>query len=165
LTREYFDVGPQAHHRIPYGRARLSCYRFTNPASRGTIVLFGGFDSYVEELFPMQRYLCDAGFDVISFDGHGQGATLEEEHLSITPDREISVDTVLDYFRLDDVTLVGYSLGGCLAMRAAAHEPRVRRVVADDILTDLFEVSLRQLPAMNMPRTTCTLATSAFRCA
>jgi len=78
LTRQYFGVSPEAHHRVPYGRARLSSYRFTNPVSRGTIELFGGFDSYIEELFAMQQYLCDAGFDVISFEGPGQGAVLEE---------------------------------------------------------------------------------------
>ena len=33
------------------------------------------------------------------------------------------MSAALDYFHLDDVTLIGYSLGGCLAMRAAAHEP------------------------------------------
>jgi pimeloyl-ACP methyl ester carboxylesterase len=33
---------------------------------------------------------------------------------------------VLDAFNLDDVTLVGISLGGCLAIRATAFEPRVR---------------------------------------
>ena len=37
------------------------------------------------------------------------------------------------------MTLVGISLGGCLAIRAAAFEPRVRRVVAFDVLSDFFE--------------------------
>jgi pimeloyl-ACP methyl ester carboxylesterase len=91
-------------------------------------------------------YLHDAGFDVVTFEGPGQGAVLEDERLAMTPDWERPVGAVLDHFRLDDVTLVGYSLGGCLALRAAAREPRVRRVVADDIFTDLFEVSLRQVP-------------------
>lgn len=39
------------------------------------------------------------------------------------------------------VTLAGFSLGGCLVMRAATHEPRVARVIAWDILTNLFEAS------------------------
>jgi pimeloyl-ACP methyl ester carboxylesterase len=115
-------------------------------ASQGTIVLFGGFDSYIEELFPIQLYVRDAGFDVITFEGPGQGAVLEEEHLAVTPEWERPVRTVLDHFQLADVTLVGYSLGGCLALRAAAREPRVRRVVADDIFTDLVDVSLHQVP-------------------
>jgi pimeloyl-ACP methyl ester carboxylesterase len=56
------------------------------------------------------------------------------------------VGAVLDAFGLDDVTLVGISLGGCLAIRAAAHEPRVRRVVAFDVLTDFFAVLQAQQP-------------------
>jgi pimeloyl-ACP methyl ester carboxylesterase len=46
------------------------------------------------------------------------------------------VGAVLDHFGVDDVALMGFSLGGCLVMRAAAYEPRVSRVIADDILTD-----------------------------
>lgn len=40
---------------------------------------------------------------------------------------------VLDYFGLTDVTLLGISLGGYLALRAAAFEDRVSRVISYDI--------------------------------
>jgi pimeloyl-ACP methyl ester carboxylesterase len=46
---------------------------------------------------------------------------------------------VLDCFDVEDVTLVGISLGGYLAPRAAAFEPRVARVVAFDVMFDFFE--------------------------
>jgi pimeloyl-ACP methyl ester carboxylesterase len=52
---------------------------------------------------------------------------------------------VLDHFKVEKVTLVGLSLGGCLALRAAS-EPRVERIVAFDVLTDFSEVVLRQTP-------------------
>ena len=146
LMRACFGITDDVHHTVPYERAVLSSYRLTHPTAQGTIVLFGGFDSYIEELFPLQVYLRDAGFDVITFEGPGQGAVLEDGPLPLTPDWDRPVRAVLDHFRLDDVTLVGYSLGGCLALRAAAREPRVRRVVADDIFTDLVDASLRQVP-------------------
>jgi hypothetical protein len=44
------------------------------------------------------------------------------------------------------VTLVGISLGGCLAIRAAAFEPRVRGVVAFDVLSDFFECMMAVHP-------------------
>ena len=40
---------------------------------------------------------------------------------------------VLDHFGLADVTLIGLSLGGYLAPRAAAFEERIKRVVAHDV--------------------------------
>jgi len=53
---------------------------------------------------------------------------------------------VLDFFHLDAVTLMGFSLGGGLVIRAAAFEPRVRRVIAYDIMTNGLECFLRPLP-------------------
>jgi hypothetical protein len=41
-------------------------------------------DSYIEEWFPMQNYFGDAGYDVVSFEAPGQGATLHEGHLCFT---------------------------------------------------------------------------------
>ncbi len=110
-----------------------------------TVVLFGGFDSYMEELFATQAYLVAAGYDVVIFEGPGQGSVLEETRLKLTSDWAPVVSAVIDHYALSDITLMGYSLGGCLAIRAAAQEPRIRRVVCDDILTDFSEVTLNQL--------------------
>ena len=53
---------------------------------------------------------------------------------------------MLDFFRVDAVTLMGFSLGGGLVIRAAAFEPRVRRVIAYDIMTNGLECIVRPLP-------------------
>ncbi len=47
---------------------------------------------------------------------------------------------MLDYFHLDDVTLLGISLGGWLCFRAAAYEPRIRRVIALSIAFDYMQI-------------------------
>jgi len=145
LMREQYDFGENAHVEVPYETSVLSAFRSASPQSKGTIVVFGGFDGYIEELFPMQRYFHRVGYDVVSFDGPGQGVALEDGQLAMTPEWHKPVAAVLDYFNLNDVTLIGVSLGGCLAVRAAAYEPRVHRVVADDIFTDYIEVTLAQL--------------------
>jgi pimeloyl-ACP methyl ester carboxylesterase len=80
------------------------------------------------------------------FEGPGQGAALELAHLTMSPEWQKPVKAVLDFFRLDAVTLMGFSLGGGLAVRAAAFEPRVRRVIAYDICTEFLECALRTLP-------------------
>jgi alpha-beta hydrolase superfamily lysophospholipase len=144
--REVFGVAPEAYHEIPYEAARLFAYRFTPPSPKSTIVAFGGFDSYIEELIPTALFLRDSGYDVILFDGPGQGAALEEARLPFTAEWRHPVAAVLDYFHVEDVTLFGYSLGGGLAVRAAAYEPRVSRVVCDDILVSFHSGLLRQLP-------------------
>ncbi len=128
-------VGADQHHDVAYFGRVLSAYRLTPASPRGVIVVFGGFDSYIEEWLPMLLALRDAGQDVIAFDGPGQGAALEAG-LPMTADWHKPVGAVLDHFGVDDVTLMGFSLGGCLVMRAAAFEPRVSRVIADDILTN-----------------------------
>jgi pimeloyl-ACP methyl ester carboxylesterase len=46
---------------------------------------------------------------------------------------------VLDHFSIDSCTLMGISLGGFLAMRAAAFESRIRRVAALDVMFDRFD--------------------------
>ncbi len=146
LTRAHYHVEDNQHFDIPYGKGFLSAYRFSPEApAKGSIVLFGGFDSYIEEILLMALVFKDAGYDVVCFDGPGQGAALEDWHLPMTHEWEKPVTTVLDFFNLKEVTLIGLSLGGCLALRAAAYDNnRIKRVVADDICADFYKVLLRQ---------------------
>jgi alpha-beta hydrolase superfamily lysophospholipase len=131
-------VTPDDHHLVPYQGTHLSAYRFTPARPRGTIVVFGGFDSYIVEWLPAAIALRDAGLDTVIFDGPGQGTVLDAG-TPMTLDWDLPVAAVLDYFGLSDITLMGFSLGGCLVMRAAAREPRVSRVIAFDIMTAMFE--------------------------
>jgi pimeloyl-ACP methyl ester carboxylesterase len=147
LVREHYGLGQNDLISVPYEHGLLPTYRFTQAKAKGTLVIFGGFDGYIEELFGICLALRAAGYEVIAFDGPGQGGALEDSHLSMTHEWEKPVKAVLDFFGLEDVTLMGVSLGGYLAMRAAAFEPRVRRVIADDVLTDFWECQLRQLSA------------------
>ena len=146
--------GPELgeRHAVPYADGRISgflpAYRFTALRAKCTIVFFGGFDSYIEELTTAFVYLRDAGYDVIAFDGPGQGSALDEAGLPMTAEWHKPVSAVLDYFEVQDIALIGMSLGGCLALRAAAFEPRVHRVVAYDVFTNLLDINLRQTDAV-----------------
>ncbi len=140
------DLGER--HAVPYADGKISgflpAYRFTPPHAKATLVVFGGFDSYIEELTAVFVYLRDAGYDVIAFEGPGQGSALEESSLAMTAEWHKPVSAVLDHFALERAALMGMSLGGCLVMRAAACEPRVERVIAYDVLTSFQEVNLGQ---------------------
>ena len=73
------DLGQR--HAVPYAdgqiRGFLPAYRLTLRRPKSTIVFFGGFDSSIEELTPAFVYLRDAGYDVIAFEGPGQGGALQ----------------------------------------------------------------------------------------
>ena len=125
--------------RIPYGTGWLPAYRFPVAGAKGTVVIFGGFDSYIEELFPVMDRLHARGWEAIGFEGPGQGGALEEAGLPFEVEWERPVAAVLDHYRLEGVCLIGISLGGGLAVRAAAFEPRIKQVVCDDVLADLLE--------------------------
>jgi pimeloyl-ACP methyl ester carboxylesterase len=124
---------------------RLPAYYFTHNQPKSTIVVHGGFDSYIEEFFPIILFIRDAGYNVICFEGPGQGGALQESRLFLTHEWHKPVKAVLDYFKLEDVTLLGISMGGCLALRAAAYEPRVKQVIAYDVFFDWLETSLEKL--------------------
>src|SRR5215469_4626036 len=142
-------VTPDDHHLVPYQQAHLSAYRFTPERPRGTIVLFGGYDTYIEEWLPAILAFRDAGLDIVAFDGPGQGTVLDAG-TPMTPDWHLPVAAILDYFGLAGVTLVGFSLGGCLVIRATAREPRVARAIAWDICTDSFQAANKDLGAAGL---------------
>ena len=141
--RALYDVAPDY---VPYHGGALSAYDLCPRQQTGsTIVVFGGFDSYVEEFLPMLAAIVDSGHRVIAFDGPGQGGALEEHSLPMTPEWERPTAAVLDHYNLNDVAAVGISLGGGLVIRAAAFDQRISRVVSMDILDDEFEATARQL--------------------
>ncbi len=126
-------------HVVPYEGTTLPAMRLRHDSAKHTIVLHGGFDSFVEEFFPLLEVCRDNGYDVIAFEGPGQGSVLHRQGMPMTHEWERPTSAMLDYFAVKDVTLIGISLGGYLALRAAAFEPRIARVVAYDIMYDFFD--------------------------
>jgi len=63
---------------VPYEHTHLPVIRVpsTKPACSGTIVIHGGFDSYIEEFYSLAVYFSKHGYEVILFEGPGQGAAL-----------------------------------------------------------------------------------------
>ncbi len=133
LFYEFIQVSGLEKFSIPYQDGALPAWRLTPKNKRGTIVMHGGYDSFMEELLHVVQYLVQAGYEVIIFEGPGQGAAIREHNLTFTYEWEQPVTAVMDYFDLNDVTLIGISLGGFLSLRAAAFEPRVSRVVCYDV--------------------------------
>jgi pimeloyl-ACP methyl ester carboxylesterase len=122
----------------PYGEAALPCLRLkpSGKTNKGTILIHGGFDSFKEEFYSIMKYFSENGYDVIAFEGPGQGAARKKYGLPLTYKWERPVSAVLDHFGLEDATLLGISMGGYLCFRAPALDHRIKRVIASSIAYD-----------------------------
>ncbi len=146
---DYFDRGIVTRAQVPYGSGYLPVMTAKAKGERvDTVLLHGGNDSYFEEFFFAMLYLAERGFDVYLFEGPGQGGVLRVQDMKFDYRWEKPTSAVLDYFGLNDVTIIGASLGGYLAPRAAAFEPRIKRVVGWSIFPDFFDVVIADHPGV-----------------
>ena len=143
--------------RVPYGRDHLNAIFYPAPPgiqAGPLFVLCGGFDSTLEELYFVLVPAAHArGFSVLTFEGPGQGAVLREQKLTFTPEWELPTAAILDahfsvHPRQTKTVLIGMSMGGYLASRAAAFDSRIDGVVAFDVLFDFGAVARSTVPPL-----------------
>lgn len=145
----YEDVKLPVWHLKPENASGKSCTGIEGGSADGqsrsgadVVLLHGGNDSYFEEFLFPALYLQQQGFEVYLFEGPGQGGVMRIQNKHFTHEWEKPVKAVLNHFRLDDVTIIGASLGGYLAPRAAAFDKRIQRVVAWSIFPCFQDVVL-----------------------
>src|SRR5260221_10857420 len=141
---------------IPYEDTTLPAYLFLvddSGAARPTIIYTSGYDSTREEsYFVIAAAALRRGYNVLAFDGPGQGAALREQKLVIRPDWEAVITPVVDYaltrpeIAAGQIVLFGYSLGGYLVARAAAFDHRVAALILDDGIHDFHAAFAGSLP-------------------
>ncbi|NIV95507.1 hypothetical protein GWN42_22630 [candidate division KSB1 bacterium] len=66
---------------------------------------------------------------MIAFEGPGQGTARKKHGFVLDYRWEKPTKVILDHFKLNEVTLLGISMGGWFCFRAAAFEPRIKRVI------------------------------------
>lgn len=132
----YFDF-PGERVEIPYeGGARMYgiLRKPWHTPKAPVVILIPGLDSVKEELHNYGDDFLKRGMAVLAIDGPGQG---EMEEYSLRHDYEVPVRYAIDYLeqRTDvnatRVGLMGVSLGGYFAPRAAAFESRVKAAIAN----------------------------------
>ncbi|MDQ0585520.1 alpha/beta hydrolase family protein [Streptomyces rishiriensis] len=107
----------------------------------GTVVVIPGLDSAKEEFLDLVSALLARGLAVFAMDGPGQGVLAATT--SFVPDYERVVGRVIDALGVARIGLVGLSLGGYFAARAAALEPRVAAVAT---VSGPFRLDWEELP-------------------
>jgi len=132
---------------VPYESSSLRALYLPGPKGadqKPLIVMVGGFDSSMEELYlVLGRAAGDRGYSVLLYEGPGQGQALRNG-LKFLREWERPTKAVLDDFlrthaRPTKMVLIGMSMGGYFAPRAAAFEPRIDAVIAFDTCFDVGE--------------------------
>ncbi len=146
---------------IPYEGTTLPGYFFRVDDSgrpRPTLVCTNGYDSTINEMYVAFAGALPRGYNLLLFDGPGQGRPLIEQDLVFRPDWENVVTPVVEFALTrpevdpEKVVLLGWSFGGYLAPRAASGEHRLAACLADPGFWDLFEANKAGLSAL--PRET-----------
>ena len=137
---------------VPYDKGRLRALYLPGPTGsedKPLIIAVGGYDSILEEKYPViGKAALDRGYSVLIYEGPGQGEPLRKYGLKFTPEWEKPTTAVINEFlrthhKPTKIVLLGMSMGGYLAPRAAAFEERIDGVVAYDVCFDLYESASR----------------------
>ncbi|MGR3811795.1 alpha/beta hydrolase family protein [Jiulongibacter sp. NS-SX5] len=133
---KYFDEKPLTIE-VPFEGSFLPGYLFKPAGVKNppVMVMFGGLDSLAEELyFGIGNHLNERGIALLAIDGPGQGAALRLNHIHSRYDFNVAGTAVLDWVlenlqaEVDttSVGIAGVSMGGYMAARCAAFEPRFK---------------------------------------
>jgi pimeloyl-ACP methyl ester carboxylesterase len=125
-----------------------------NTSSRPTLIAHGGFDSTLEELYTSAAApALERGYNCLTFEGPGQGGVIRKQNIPFRYDWEKVVSPVVDYAlsRTQEVdpkhiALMGISMGGYLAARAAAFEHRIAACILYNGVFDGYDALASSLP-------------------
>ena len=121
--------------QIPYEDSFLPGYFYKSPKGDNApvVVMFGGLDSTAEEMyFALAPYLLERGIGLIAVDGPGQGGALRLNNITSRYDYEKAGTAALEWaiqqsaVDPDRIGIMAWSMGGYMAARIAAFEPRYK---------------------------------------
>ena len=143
--------------QIPFEGTTLPGYFFKatdeTDVRRATVIGLGGYDGTAEEsYFYFAAPALARGYNVLIFDGPGQGAALLQQWLPMRADWDTVITPVVDFVvhRSDvdpeRIALAGLSMGGFLGPRAASKEHRLAALIADSGSFDMYAGAVARMP-------------------
>ena len=120
---------------------------------RPTLLLGNGYDAAQEDSFhQMGIAALERGWNVMVYEGPGQATVRRDQGLGFIYDWERVVSPAVDYLSnrsnvdMSRLALAGVSMGGYLAARAAAFEPRIKALILNDGVWDVHAAFLEAFP-------------------
>jgi pimeloyl-ACP methyl ester carboxylesterase len=121
-----------------------------------TLIVIGGFDSTLEELYASAAAAAvERGYNCLTFEGPGQGEVIYKKNLPFRYDWEKVVIPILEFvinnqnrLNIDPkrIALMGISMGGYLAARVAAFEPRISACILYNGVYDGYDAIQTSFP-------------------
>jgi alpha-beta hydrolase superfamily lysophospholipase len=142
---------------VPFDGSSLFAYFVAAKApaaKRPAVILWDGLDGTKEEMFPMAAHLAARGISCLAIDIVGQGASLHLNGLKARADTEVCAAAASDWLAARPevdagrIGLIGASLGGYSAPRAAAYEKRIKACVAWGAIYDYRAIWVRRLESI-----------------
>lgn len=133
--------------QFPFQGKTLSGYFWKvddSGAKRPALMVIGGVETWAEDCYfmvgqsPILR-----GYNVITADLSGQGMT-PDHGLHFTGQMELPAGAFVDYVLTrpevdaDRLAMFGFSWGGHIAFKAAAHDPRIRALIANPAMPNVM---------------------------
>ncbi|KIW11197.1 hypothetical protein PV08_10497 [Exophiala spinifera] len=113
---------------------------------RPVLIIGNGLDGSMEEMLHFHGFQAlERGYHVILYEGPGQCTVRRQQNIGFIPEWERVVTPVVDYAEtlpfvdVKRIGLLGNSLGGFLAARAAAFEHRLAAVILIDGIFSVYE--------------------------
>ena len=145
---------------IPYEGTTLPGYFYrvkddsNTTTPRPTLIAHGGFDSTLEELYTdAAAPALERGYNCLTFEGPGQGGMIRKQRIPFRYDWEKVVTPIIDYALTRDqdidpnqIALMGMSMGGYLAARAAAFEDRISACILYNGVYDGYDAFAAGFP-------------------
>ena len=126
---------------LPFGGGQMTAYLLRpdqSDARRPTVLVPPGFDATAEAGYAATGYMAlPRGYNVLLWEGPGQGGMLYEHGIPMRPDFESVLAPVIDWLLKQSgidprgLVLIGRSYAGYLAPRAASAEHRLAALVCD----------------------------------
>jgi dienelactone hydrolase len=118
------------------------------PGKWAAVFLIGGADAFSEEIYFSGRQVLDHGWALLLVDTPGRGSSSYIKRIPTRPDYEVPSRACIDYLvarpEVDEnrIALIGISMAGYYAPRAAAFDSRVKALIGwsgcYSVLDDLY---------------------------